>query len=251
MTCVNMIYLSLIILVCYVMQQTIESISYGARVSGKLTNRLSLGATLQHSIYMGSKLFAVPTALLLAYLIESSISITEYFLLASALTFASFLTSIYILFELDYFQILFQKLYYFYDKHTIPTAIIKVFFSRKRNKISVIHCQHSTKKKTLFWKKAFVSFIAYFFLSTGFLFAFSLAVLIPEYRLTMSQFSTAFQGVGVIVLSFYIDPMLSRSIDNNKSSDAWIDNIYSILLGKLLAYLFATIVFIFSYLYLI
>jgi len=244
-----MIYLSLIILICYVMQQMIEAVSYGARVSGKLTGRLSLGATLQHSIFMGSKLFAVPTALLLAYLIESNISITTYFLLSAILTFTAFLASISVFIKLDYFQILFQKLYYFYDQHTVPVAITKVFFSRKRNKINVIHCQHSAKKKTFFLKKIFVSYVAYFFLSTGFLFAFSMAILIPEYRLTMSQFSTAFQGVGVIVLAFYIDPMLSRSIDNNKSSEVWIDNIYSILLGKLIAYLFATIIFIFSYFY--
>ena len=79
--------------------------------------------------------------------------------------------------------------------------------------------------------------------------AFSLAILIPEYRMTMSQLTAAFHGIGAVFLTMYIDPMMSRSLDVDLKNNHWIDNIYSILVGRILSYLLASLVFLMLYLY--
>jgi len=64
-----------------------------------------------------------------------------------------------------------------------------------------------------------------------------LAVLFPENRLTLSQFTAAFHGLGAVIFAFYLDPMLSRSIDTYSDDITWLKNVYSILLGRTLSYL--------------
>jgi len=71
----------------------------------------------------------------------------------------------------------------------------------------------------------------------------------PEYRMTMSQLTTAFHGVGAVFLAMYIDPMMSRSLDIELQNNHWIDNVYSILVGRILSYLLASLVFLALYLY--
>ena len=243
-----MIYFFLIALLCYVAMQFIETASFGSRVAGKLVKRLSLGTTLQHSIFTISRLFLPPLLLSLSFLIESNLSIQLFLLTAAALTITAFFSSLLVLINFNYFQLLFQRLFIRYESNTIPIAIVKTFFGKK-NKFNQINLEVIPKIRNLSLKKIITSGFAYFFLSTGFLIAFSLAILIPEYRMTMSQLTTAFHGVGAIVLAMYIDPMIGRSLDVKLENINWINNIYSIFIGRLLAYLFASIIFLSLYLY--
>ena len=63
-----------------------------------------------------------------------------------------------------------------------------------------------------------------------------LAILYPENRLTLTQFTASFHGVGAIIFAVYLDPMLSRSIDLNNDEITWVKNVYSIILGRVLSY---------------
>ena len=63
-----------------------------------------------------------------------------------------------------------------------------------------------------------------------------LAVLYPENRLTVSQFTTLIHAFGILIFAVYLDPMLSRSIDNFSDDTSWLRNFYSILLGRMLSY---------------
>jgi len=243
-----MIYFFLIALLCYTTMQFIETASFGSRVAGKLVKRLSLGTTLQHSIFTISRLFLPPLLLSLSFLIESNLSIQLFLLTAAALTITAFFSSLLILINFNYFQLLFQRLFIRYESNTIPVAIIKIFFGKK-NKFNQINLEVIPKIRNLSLKKIITSSFAYFFLSTGFLIAFSLAILIPDYRMTMSQLTTAFHGIGAIILAMYIDPMMSRSLDVELENSDWIENVYSIFIGRLLAYLFASATFLTLYLY--
>ena len=243
-----MIYFFLIALLCYVAMQFIETASFGSRVAGKLVKKLSLGTTLQHSIFTISRLFLPPLLLSLSFLIESNLSIQLFLLTAAALTITAFFSSLLVLINFNYFQLLFQRLFIRYESNTIPIAIVKIFFGKK-NKFNQTNLEVIPKIRNLSLKKIITSSFAYFFLSTGFLIAFSLAILIPEYRMTMSQLTTAFHGIGAIILAMYIDPMVSRSLDVELENSDWIKNIYSIFVGRLLAYLFASITFLAFYLY--
>jgi hypothetical protein len=66
--------------------------------------------------------------------------------------------------------------------------------------------------------------------------------------MTVSQLTTVFHGVGAIILAMYIDPMICNSLDEKIKSDKWLENIYSIFIGRLLAYLLAIGVFLAIYL---
>ena len=228
--------------------QFIETVSFGSRVAGKLVNRLSLGTTLQHSIFIVSRLFLPPLLLSLSFLIESNLSIQLFLLTAAVLTISAFFTSLLVLINFNYFQLLFQRIFTKYEINSIPMAIAKVIFG-KNNEFNQINLEVIPKIRSLSLKKIIISSFAYFFLSTGFLIAFSLAILIPEYRMTISQSVGVFHGIGAIILAMYIDPMVSRSLDVELENSDWVENIYSIFVGRLLAYLLASITFLAFYLY--
>jgi hypothetical protein len=228
--------------------QFIENVSFGSRVAGKLANRLSLGTTLQHSIFTVSRLFLPPLLLSLSFLIESDLGIQLFLLTAAILTTSAFLASLLVLINFNSYQLLFQHLFIRYEFNTIPIAIVKVLFG-KSNQLNQVNLEYIPKIRNLSLKKIITSSFAYFFLSTSFLIAFSFAILIPEYRMTMSQLTSVFQGVGAIVLSMYIDPMISRSLDVELENSDWIENIYSIFIGRLLSYLLASSIFIALFLY--
>jgi len=243
-----MIYLFLIALLCYTFMQFIESASFGSRIAGKLTSRLALGTTLQHSAFTASRLFLPPLLLSLSFMIESDLSLQSFLIASSILTISAFFSSLVVLMNFNYFQLLFQRLFALYQNNTIPIAIVKLFISQKKV-FNPVDLQAKPSIRDLSLKKIATSGLAYFFLSTGFLIAFSLAILIPEYRMTMSQLTTAFHGVGAIILAMYIDPMMSRSLDVELENHHWVANIYAIFIGRILAYLLATTTFLALYLY--
>ena len=238
-----MIYFFLIALLSYTLMQFIEAMSFGSRVAGKLTNRLALGTTLQHSIFIISRIFLPPLLMSLSFMIESNISIQLFLVSSTFLTIAAFCSSLVVLFNLNYFQLLFQRLFTQYQSNSIPVAIVRVFFGKKIE-FTKVSLKFTPKIRNLSFKKVISSSLAYYFLSTSFLFAFSFAILIPEYRMTMSQLSTAFHGIGAGIMAMYIDPMISKSLDVELDNTAWIENIYSIFIGRLLAYLLASATFL-------
>ena len=180
-------------------------------------------------------------------MIDSNLSIKLFLLAAAVLTISAFFTSLLVLINFNYFQLLFQRLFAQYEFNTIPVAILKVFFGKK-NEFNYINLEAIPKIRNLSLKKIITSTFA-FFLSIGFLIAFSLAILIPEHRMTMCQLTPAFHGISAIVLAMYIDPMIGRSLDVKLENINWINNIYAIFIGRLLAYLFASIIFLSLYLY--
>ena len=66
--------------------------------------------------------------------------------------------------------------------------------------------------------------------------------------MTVSQLTTVFHGIGAIILAMYIDPMICDSLDSGRNDDKWLKNIYSIFVGRLLAYLIAFAIFLSLYL---
>lgn len=241
-------YLFFIVLFCYVAMQSVETISFNSRIAGKLTGKLALGTTVQTSIFTMSRLFLPPILLTLSYMIESGLSLQHFLLTAISLVSLSFFVSLLIFFNLNFFQGLFQKLFFLYGSNSLPVAILKLF-SKKQSFDHKFHLTWQPKLRDLSLKKVFAASFSYLFLSIGFLIAFSLAILIPEYRMTMSQLITAFHGIGAVFIALYIDPMMSRSLDVAEHNTQWVINIYSILLGRILSYVASSLIFIGLYLY--
>jgi hypothetical protein len=229
-----MFLLATIVIISFVLIQTIEITSFGSRVAGRIAGRVALGTTLFQTIYTASRVILIFFLPSLGYLVESGISINNYLNVVFISYIITFILSIWILFKLNSFQKFFQVVFDKYARNTIPIAIIKSLFVNK-DKYTEKNCEVFTSSKIEI-KKTLVSFLAYIFLITGFFVAFMLAVIFPENRLTLSQFTAAFHGFGAIIFAFYLDPMLSRSIDSNNDNVSWLQNIYSILLGRILSY---------------
>jgi hypothetical protein len=240
-----MILLMLITIVSFGLMHAIEITSFGTRVAGRVSNRVALGTTLQQTIYTTSRFLLIPFLPTLGYLVESGINLNTYLLIVAISIGIGCLASIFMILRLNNFQLFYQGVFENYSTNTIPIAILKSFFqNNKKSKLQ--NCNKFSFEKTVF-KKTFVSFLAYLFLITGFFIAFLLAIIFPENRLTLSQFTATFHGFGAVIFAFYLDPMLSRSIDNRLDDHAWLQNVYSILLGRAASYL-VVLVFLVIYL---
>jgi hypothetical protein len=242
-----MLILIITIVFSYFLMHAIEIASFATRVAGRVSSRVALGTTLQQTIYTTSRFLLIPMLPALGYLVESGILIKDYSLMILAAFAMSFLASVVILLNLNKFQHFFQVVFIKYSSNTIPIAVLKSFFYNK-NDFKKKDCQKFSINKIIF-KKTFVSFIAYLFLITGFFIAFMLAIIYPDNRLTLSQFTATFHGLGAVIFAFYLDPMLSRSIDNSQDEKSWITNIYSIMVGRALSYLAMIILMLFFILF--
>ena len=106
--------INLLIFICvvsYIVSQTIETISFGSRVAGRIASRSALGTTLQQSIFTGSRLFLVLLLPTLAYLVEQNISFETYVILVVISLFSTVIAGYYIVIKLNFFQKLFQVLF--------------------------------------------------------------------------------------------------------------------------------------------
>jgi hypothetical protein len=240
----------LIILVIfgYVLIQIIEITSMGSRVAGKLSGSLALGTTLHLSIYTGSRFLLILFLPALAFLVESGINVDDYFIVVFTCLFTTFFASLFIVIKFNIFQNYFQKVFSLYQNNLLPLALLKSLNYKKNKNISIININILSIKK-INKRKAFTSFLAYLFLANGFFISFLLAINFPEYRLTLSQFVPAIHGVGALIVAFYLDPMLSNSIDRNINSNIWLNNVFSILYGRVLSYIFVSLIFLIFYLY--
>ena len=241
-----MLLLIIIVITTYVLMQAIEIASFGTRVAGRITNRTALGTTLAQTIYTTSRFLLIFFLPSLGYIVESGIAIDDYLTLVTVAFILTFIVSIIMIIQLNNLQQFYQVVFHKYGENTIPIALLKSLISKKTDFDAKV-CDDFTFEKVVL-KKTLVSFLAYIFLTTGFFIAFMLSVLFPENRLTLSQFTAFFHGFGAVIFAFYLDPMLSRSIDTYSDDVSWLKNVYSILLGRTLSYL-AMIILLLIFLY--
>jgi hypothetical protein len=241
-----MLLMIIIVIVSYVLLHTLEIASFGARVAGRLTNRAALGTSLSQTVYTTADFILIIFLPSLGYIVESGITINDYLTIVLVAYSLTFIISIIMLVKLNGLQHFYQVVFVKYTDNTIPIAILKSLINKKTD-LNAKDCNDFTFDKVIL-KKTLVSSLAYLFLVTGFFNAFMLALLFPENRLTVSGFTAAFHGFGAVIFALYLDPMLSRSIDNYSDDIAWLKNVYSILLGRALSY-FAIIILLSVFLY--
>ena len=232
-----------VVISSFFLMNFIEMASFGSRVAGRVLKRVALGTTLQHSIFTASRIFLVIFLPALGYIVESGINLQNYLIIVIVSFSLSFISSIYLLIKLNIFQIFFQNIFRLYAENTIPFSFFKALILK--NQDTKLRLCNSFSMDKIIWKKALVSCFAYLFLISSYFLAFTLAIVYPENRLTLSQFTGFFHIFGAIVMAFYLDPMLSRSIDNFSEDSIWLENTYSILVGRSLSYLILVLVLIF------
>ena len=241
------IIIGIIVVFCYVSMHLIETASFGSRAAGRLSNNLALGTTIHYSLYTASRFMLVFLLPGLGFLVESGIDFQGYFAIVISSLIISSIFSYLILVKFNSIQFFFQKVFIAYKESSIPMAFYKAIFNSRKFNNATLELNSNFNLKAFTVKKLVIAFCAYCFLSSGFFVSFLLAMEFTEYRLTFSQFTAAFHGIGALIVSFYLDPMLSRSIDFVQNKDEWLMDLYSIVFGRVLAYLATSLMFLTCY----
>ena len=242
------VWIGLIAVFCYVSMHLIETASFGSRAAGRLSKNFALGTTVHYSLYTGSRFLLIFFLPSLGFLVESGIDFKSYFLIVIFSLFLSFAFSYLILIKFNQIQSFFQRVFFYYKDSSIPIAFINATLSRNITQFAAKDLSERFSFRSVVLKKVLIAFSAYCFLSSGFFISFLLALEFIEYRLTLSQFTAAFHGIGAIIVSFYLDPMLSKSIDEVEDESLWMWDLFSIVYGRMLAYLATSIIFLSIYL---
>lgn len=232
----------LIAVVCYVCMQAIETASLASRVAGRLTGTPALATTLQQTIFVCSRIFLPPLLLALSYQTETKNDLEGFLLLSIVMIGTAFAASAIIFFHFDRCQMIFQILLFHCRTERLPTCFAKLVIDNNSH-VPIVVDDVTFRYTYLNFSKLLAGSFAYFFISTSFLLAFSVAHLVPDYRLTISQFSTAFHGIGAGFFALYLDPMISKSLDISSSDEEWLSNVYSVLVGRIFSFIIALIVF--------
>jgi len=226
----------------YVLMHFFETVSISANIAGRFTKKQSQGISIQHSTFVLGRVTLPFLLLLLSYAIEKGIDVKSFLLITITLAFASSIVTFIVVKNINLFQKFYQELF---SKHEEMGLIPAIFAARNfvGNK-KLIDFKIDSAYRLIIFPKMLSACAAYFFLGSAFLISFYFAIMLPEYRLTISQFTTLFQGIGGLLMAFYVEPMFSKSLDNEKDHELWIRNFYSIMYGRLMSFLFSTFIFI-------
>jgi len=166
-------------------------------------------------------------------------------LISTSLCIFAFLSTLFALIYTNFFQIFFQKVIFFHEKYDLPLSIAKALFNK--DKISLENFDFDFKLSDINLPQMIKSTLGYFLLSVAFLVSFSFAILYSEYRLTISQLTTILQGLGGLIIVFYVDPLFSKKLDERIESETWKHNFYSIMIGRLMAFFISSITFVVAF----
>ena len=73
--------LTIVVIFFYFSMQSVELASFASRVAGRISTNLALGTTIHNTMYIGSRFFLVPFLPVLAYLVETGITLNNYLFL--------------------------------------------------------------------------------------------------------------------------------------------------------------------------
>jgi len=238
--------IEILAILSFTLMHAIEMYSFSSRAAGKLIGSTALGTTFHYSMHTASRFLLIIFLPSLAFLVENNTSIDHYLLVVIVSLFISFIASLIIILKFNSAQLFFQNVFLLYSESNILLSLVKSVFLKTKNDKDLKQIGRFKFGK-LSKKKVLISFVSYSFLNTGFFVAFLFSFIYYEYRLTVSQFSTMFHGVGAVIVAFYLDPMLSRSIDETLVKRGWTSDMYSILFGRMLSYLVAFSLFLMYY----
>lgn len=224
-----MFFLLALVILAYSFIQFFELLALLGRFSGVESNSVLIGYSIQQSVYMITRFFMIALLPVLGYLIDSGVSLYDFELMAHlSLLFSSVLSMVVLLF--------FNRVVAYYleviKRYRAGFGFIRSYFFLKGGQ--VVDCQPKIKDVfvdrrvfLVFCQSSFV-FLVY---CVGIFLSFYTALLFSEYRATISQMSGIVNALGAVVLTLYIEPKISKSIDT-KSEGLASSYIYALFLGR-------------------
>lgn len=224
-------YLVILIVFLFSSIHFLEFSSFYSRIAGIRSKKKLLSYSIQQTTFVGTRFFFIFLMPLLGYIVDRKVDEELYiYMIFLALAFAS----------LGY---IFSYLF----KETIVTFFENVILEYSENKrgyitsflISLSSLKYRKNKSSInnrfkFFNKNIVilSAIVFCCYSIAVFLSFYLALIYYDYRSTISQLSGLVNAAATLLLTLYVEPKISRSIDDNSNNVEY--DIYSLLLGRFL-----------------
>ena len=195
----------------------IEISTFQAKLAGHEQKRISTGQTASNAIQMFTRFFFLIMLPILGLLIDTQISTSSYLLLFQFSILSAFLFSLFATYKADYLK---NKLKNMLVKGISLNKLVKIqfstFFSSKGNFDNFL-----LEKKFFLANKRFIllSGFIYFVYATSIFVAFYFSLIYYDYRASISQLSGVTNAFAAVLLAFYLEPELSRRIDESDQPD--------------------------------
>lgn len=210
-------YITLIAIpILFAIIHCIEFTSYFSRVAGLKTGAKVLSYSYQQMFFVGTRFFFIALMPLIGFVVDGKIDVQLY---TSMLHISMFLAGgAYIV------SFLLRKK---------VVDLIIVWLKNKNKEIVVTKINAESLKGVLKYKKLiFLSSVVFCSYALGVFIAFYYALNFYEYRATISQLSGVVNGIATVLLTFIVEPILAKEIDQD-NPDA-INMLYAMLLGRFL-----------------
>ncbi|WP_349928079.1 DUF2837 family protein [Acinetobacter sp. A1-4-2] len=227
----NYSLLILAVVICFSCIHIIEVLSFMARIAGVKENKKSLAYSLQNAIFMLTRFFMMALLPVLGLLIDKGIDKNSYLMMVFCALLGASIFSFLV----------------FIMRHKVIKA-----FSRIIN--NIIRGRNIFKEIILFpfyffssygegkYKKKSVIINKSIFISSGMVFCiyslsvfmvFFIALFFPDYRTMISQLSGVTNAFATVLLTFIIEPKISRSIDLSDDTEQSENMLLSLILGRI------------------
>lgn len=222
-----MLYICLLIILLYTIIHFLEFSSFYSRISGINTGYKLLSYSVQQTTFVFTRFFFIFLMPLLGFVIDQKISRGEYLATVLLSLFGSSL-SYTISFSFR------RKIIMYFERVILNfknNGYIKSFYLAVINQENILQPTANSifkinKGITILASLIFSCYSIAVFLS------FYFALVFYDYRTTISQLSGVINAFATLVLTIYIEPRISKAIDNK--SDGAENDVYSLLLGRFL-----------------
>lgn len=235
-----------LVCVAYAGIQYFELAAVLARVSGVRAKSVMLGYTLQQSVYMVTRFLLIILLPVVGFLVDSNIEMKTYYMMTHISLFLAALGGIFLAVRsglaIQYFERVIAK--YKSGAGYLASLIGSLKFRPPAGSTKIGIPRLSNYP----WKLLIFSNIVFTIYSTGVFVSFYFALEYYPYRATISQMSGIANALGAVIITFYIEPRISKAIDaveenaENMISALFWGRLFSIMItGQVLLFIVFTL----------
>lgn len=231
-------YLWFAIPIAFASIQGFELVALLGRIAGIESRSYMLGYSIQQSIYVCTRFFVLLLLPALGYMIDHGIAPHSFRLLIHLSLGLAGIVSLLILFSIRPLVSYFSKVISsFRTRPSLIRAFLFAFFAKSKLEedeheyLNIFRAQYEGVVSLLF-----LSSIVYWVYSLGSFLTFYVALFFPDHRATLTQLSGIVNALGTVLLTFVVEPKVSRSIDDLNPEA--VSLVMAMFWGRLVAILF-------------
>lgn len=234
----NYIILLFLVPILFGLLNALEFTSVLARYSGISINNHMMGYSLQQAVYIFTRFLVVLILPLMGLLTDLGVNSHNFLNMSRSSLFLSFIFGVIILF-------LSRSIISYYirviNKYKVSSSFLKAMISSifSKNDLEIdeqpIHDFIKNIRHPEIIKSLALTTIIFGIYGSGMFISFYFSLMIPEYRTSLSQMSGAINAFGAVMLTFFVEPHISKRIDEHAAIAKNL--IMSIFVGRLLGLL--------------